>query len=230
MGVLLLVRHGQASFGAEDYDVLSEVGVTQSRRVGAALADRGHRPSVVLHGGMRRQRDTAAAMNEAAGWDAPLEVDLRWDEFGHLAVIAAYSALTDADRSRLDRREMDRRAFQQVFEMATARWASAAHDEDYEETYPQFLQRVRDGLTDAARRCGPGESAVVVTSGGALAAVCAMLVDVVDEPRHMSAVWQRFNAVLVNAAVTRVVVGSTGARLLSFNEHTHLDPDLVTYR
>jgi len=37
MGVVLLVRHGQASFGADDYDVLSETGIEQSRMLGRAL-------------------------------------------------------------------------------------------------------------------------------------------------------------------------------------------------
>ena len=30
--------------------------------------------------------------------------------------------------------------------------------------------------------------------------------------------------------VTRVLEGSTGRRLLSFNEHSHLPRELVTYR
>lgn len=50
-----------------------------------------------------------------------------------------------------------------------------------------------------------------------------------DAPAVTARLWQRFNAV-VNAAVTRVVVGSTGARLLTFNEHPHLTEDLPTYR
>jgi hypothetical protein len=42
-------------------------------------------------------------------------------------------------------------------------------------------------------------------------------------------VWKAFDDVIVNASVTRVVVGSSGRRLLSFNEHSHLPRDLVTY-
>ena len=38
---LLLVRHGQASFGAADYDQLSDRGVEQSRRLGQWLVDGG---------------------------------------------------------------------------------------------------------------------------------------------------------------------------------------------
>ena len=41
MGTLYLVRHGQASFGAEDYDQLSELGRRQSVRLGQYLRDKG---------------------------------------------------------------------------------------------------------------------------------------------------------------------------------------------
>ena len=71
MGRLLLVRHGQASFGAEDYDVLSETGWEQGRRLGARLARAGVRPTVLLRGAMHRHRETLEAMCDAAGWDQP---------------------------------------------------------------------------------------------------------------------------------------------------------------
>jgi broad specificity phosphatase PhoE len=235
MGLLLLVRHGQASFGADDYDVLSELGDTQGRRLGEYLRVLGLEPGVVLHGGMRRQRDTAQAMVEAGGFDVPLEVDPRWAEFDHLAVISAYAAvgesdLSVADRARLDQGDLDRREFQQVFEKATGRWVSESYDEEYAESFRDFSGRVRDALGHAARQAGTGQLAVVVTSGGAIAAACAMLTEVGEEPRRLSTMWQRLNAVMVNASVTRVVVGSSGARLLTFNEHAWLGSDLVTYR
>lgn len=228
MGLLLLVRHGQASFGAEDYDVLSGTGFDQSRRLGELLAAQGLAPSVVLHGAMRRQRDTAQAMADAAGWGVALETDQRWDEFAHLGVIAAYAATDGAREIQMKGGELDRRSFQSVFELATARWASAQHDDEYDETYAAFIERVRDGLEHAAGLCGPGSNAVVVTSGGAIAAACAALM--AADPASLPMVWQRLNAVLVNSSVTRVLMGSTGPRLLTFNEHAHLAPDLVTYR
>ena len=61
MGVVLLVRHGQASFGAADYDVLSETGAEQSRVLGRALAAQRVAPTTVFHGRMKRQADTGAA-------------------------------------------------------------------------------------------------------------------------------------------------------------------------
>ena len=75
MGVVLLVRHGQASFGADDYDVLSETGWEQSRLLGAWLADRKVVPDVIWRGDMRRHRETAEGMVAGGGWPTPVEVD-----------------------------------------------------------------------------------------------------------------------------------------------------------
>jgi broad specificity phosphatase PhoE len=218
MGVVLLVRHGQASFGADDYDVLSETGWAQGRLLGAWLAQRGVAPTAVVHGDMRRQRDTALAMAEGAGWDglAPV-VDPGWDEFDHVGLVAAYPDLpADLDLS-------DRRAFQRVFEEATAHW-TAGEPGDFTETYDDFESRVRGALSRATETAGSGETVVVVSSGGPIAVACSALVD--PDAR----LWQRFNTVIVNSSVTRVVVGSTGARLLTFNEHPHLEGDHLTYR
>ena len=217
MGLVLLVRHGQASFGADDYDVLSETGWAQGRLLGAWLAEREVTPTAVIHGGLRRQRDTALAMAEGAGWDVAAVVDLGWDEFDHVGMVAAYPDLPpDVDLT-------DQRGFQRVFEQATAHW-TAGEPGDFSETYADFEGRVVGALDRATGMAGPGGTVVVVTSGGPIAVACGALVD--PEAR----LWQRFNTVIVNSSVTRVVVGSTGARLLTFNEHPHLEGDHLTYR
>lgn len=217
MGLLLLVRHGQASFGADDYDVLSETGWEQGRQLGDRLREAKVAPDTVVRGGMRRHRETA----EAAGW-AGAEVDPGWDEFDHLSVVEAYPDLPPGD--------LDRREFQRVFELATARWSGGSFDAEYAEPWPAFRARVRASFAAAAGRAGQGQTAVVVSSGGPIAAVCADLVDPEADDATYARLWSRLNAVLVNSSVTRVVVGSTGARLLTYNEHPHLSGELVTYR
>lgn len=231
MGVLMLVRHGQASFGTDDYDVLSSLGVRQSRKVAEILSRYGVAPTSLIHGGMRRQRETAEQMlRGAATWELPLEPDERWRELDHLAVMAAYPTLTDEEREQLLRGGLELRAFHELYTKATARWASGAYDSDYAESFGEFIGRVRDAIGHASRQAGERCTAIVVTSGGPIAAACAMLTEVGEEPRSLAAAWTRLNAVVVNASVTRVVVGSTGARLLTFNEHAALDRNLVTYR
>jgi broad specificity phosphatase PhoE len=217
MGVLLLVRHGQASFGSDDYDVLSDAGWEQARRLGGWLRERGAAPDAVLRGSMRRHRETA----EAAGWpDARTEPG--WDEFDHLSVVAAYPELPPG--------ELDRREFQRVFELATARWSGGTDDSAYAEPWPAFRARVRASFAAAVGGTGPGATTVVISSGGPIAAVCADLADPGADDATYARLWSRLNTVLVNASVTRVVIGSTGARMLTFNEHSHLSADLVTYR
>ncbi len=223
MGVVLLVRHGQASFGADDYDVLSETGWEQARLLGAWLAERGLAPTALVTGGMRRHRETAEAVAAAAGWEHEVRVDLGWDEFDHLGVVAAYPDRPEGD--------LDRREFQRVFELATRRWTAGEYDADYPESWSGFVRRVRDALDRACARAGPGGAVVVVSSGGPIAVACAALVDPDgDDPATYARLWSRFNTVVVNSSVTRVVVGSTGARLLTFNEHPHLEGESLTYR
>lgn len=210
MGQLLLVRHGQASWGAADYDVLSDVGERQAEVVGGAIADLS--PDVVVHGSMLRQRRTAEIAVAAAGWQVAPTLDERWDEMDHLAVLAAQPKDFDG--------EPDRQQFQAWFEAATTRWTSGDHDDDYDESFPAFRERVAAGLADLA----DAGTAVVVTSGGPISAVTADLLGA-GLPTYA-----RIAPVVVNASLTRVVSGRRGLTLVSFNEHQHLPADLLTYR
>ena len=226
MGMVLLVRHGQASFDADDYDVLSEIGVAQSTRLGAWLAEGGVQPTALLHGAMRRQRETATEMVEGAGWSVSPELDEGWNEFDHLAVVArGFDALgTDASGSTT---EMDRRTFQRAFEHATARWSGGEHDHEYDESWPAFVGRATGALD---RVCGRDGVTVVVSSGGPIAVACATLVDSDASGTELPRLWNAFNTVCTNTGLTRVITGSTGRRMLTFNEHSHLARDQVTYR
>ncbi len=172
-------------------------------------------PAAVLHGAMRRQRDTATAMIDAAGWSLTPELDEGWNEFDHIGVI-----------SRSPAELTDRRAFQRAFVEATARWSGGEHDEEYDETWTAFVARGRSALDRASARDG----VIVVSSGGPIAVACAALVDPDASAGELPRLWNSFNTVSANTGVTRVVLGSTGRRMLTFNEHTHLPRDLVTYR
>lgn len=223
MGVVLLVRHGQASFGADDYDVLSPVGWEQGRLLGAWLAEHGVAPTALVRGGMRRHRETLEAVVSGAGWeDAPeVLVDDAWDEFDHLGIVASHPEVGTALG--------DRKAFQRVFEEATARWT--AGEGEYDEPWTGFVARVRGALDRVAALAGSGRTVVVVTSGGVIGVLAAYLADPADgDPAALARRWARLNAVTVNSSVTRLVVGSTGARVLTFNEHAHLEDEHLTYR
>ncbi|MCW2737395.1 histidine phosphatase family protein [Nocardioides sp.] len=222
MSSILLVRHGQASFGAADYDNLSPTGHEQSRVLGAALAARGVTADVVVAGEMKRHAQTAAAVLDGSGWDAGVDVDAGWNEFDHLQVLAVHDQPTTAEG------ESEKAAFQRWFEEATLRWTSGESDESYDESFTAFTSRVEAALArlvDALPRRG---TAVVLTSGGPIAWATASLL--AGDTRARTDLWLRLNPVSVNTGVSTVVCGASGTTLVTFNAHDHLSPDLITYR
>ena len=119
-----------------------------------------------------------------------------------------------------------KREFQVWFEAATDRWTAGRHDHEYSESFAAFGDRVLGALDGLARTLDAGGTAVVVTSGGPIARITAELLG------GGADLHRRIAPVVVNASVTKIVVGQRGATLVSFNEHSHLevDPGLVTYR
>ncbi|WP_210504113.1 histidine phosphatase family protein [Nocardioides xinjiangensis] len=222
MSRILLVRHGQASFGAADYDDLSPTGHEQSRVLGAALAARGVRADVVVAGEMRRHGQTAAGVLEGAGWASDVEVDPGWNEFDHLQVLSVHDSPSTVDG------ESERAAFQRWFEEATLRWTSGEHDDAYDESFAAFTARVAAAMDRLVAALPPRGTAVVLSSGGPVAWVAAALL--ADSSPARTDLWLRLNPVSVNTGTSTVVRGSRGTTLVSFNAHDHLSPDLLTYR
>ena len=219
MSVVLLVRHGQASFGAEDYDQLSPLGSEQARLLGSSLAARGVRPEVVVRGSMKRHRQTAAAAVAGAGWDNDVVEDAAWDEFDHRTTLTG--TIPSEGLAGLSYDEQVRRV-----ETSIDRWASGKHDDDYRDSFPTFQARVSEAMSRLLAALGPKETAVVFTSGGPVSWAAASLVD------GGVPAWARLSRVVVNSSVTKVVNGRRGTSLVSFNDHSHLEPgpDLITYR
>jgi broad specificity phosphatase PhoE len=224
MPSVLLIRHGQASFGATDYDVLSDLGERQATAVHAEIGRRGVVGTRLVAGGHRRQRDTALPWTGRA---SELEMDGRWNEYDSADVLGAHSP-GDASLERpvgASGETLDTREFQTFLDAALLAWIDAGADSTAREPWPAFQGRCRSALTTLLDGLGAGETALAFTSGGVISALAARLLGLPD--RAMVA----FNHVVVNAAITKVVSGRRGVSLISFNEHGHLEHDhLVTYR
>jgi broad specificity phosphatase PhoE len=218
VGVILLVRHGQASWGAADYDELSALGHEQGRLLGRAFAVRGVTPTRVISGAMKRHRQTARAAVEGAGWPGEPEVDNGWNEFDHVQMLQVHGG-PEGEEGQLTRQQFDA-----WFDAATERWTAGGHDDDYDEPFHVFRARVESALRRTSASSGSGDVALVLSSGGPISWVTASLLGGgVD-------MWMRLNPVMINTSVTKVVVGRTGTTLVSVNDHSHLEPADVTYR
>ncbi|MDX2356395.1 histidine phosphatase family protein [Dietzia sp. PP-33] len=221
MGAIHLVRHGQASFGSGDYDRLSETGHLQARLTGQDMAARGLRPDVVVHGGLRRQRETAEGLLEGlrdgAGWDCPVECDDRWAEYDADEVLtAARVAGVTADHGTLDSAgssDEAKQEFQRQLDAALGHWAGL-------EAFQDYVTTTNSAIADAAARSGSGRTTVVVSSAGTISlAVAELLAD----PEGVVGLWSRLQRVTVNTGVARVVVGRGGMTCIAVNEHQHLE-------
>jgi broad specificity phosphatase PhoE len=228
MPAVLLVRHAQASFGGPDYDVLSDVGTVQAGVLGGRLAPL--ELSRVIHGTMQRQRHTAELALQTRSDDVEVLEDRCWDEYDHEALLDAALAAPDARQAfelALERSADPARVFQDTLEGALARWCAGTHDRDYRETFAQFRARAARGLRHVLDGLGRSETAVVVTSGGVISALCADFLGL-DHRR-----WAALNRVMVNTGMTKIVHGRRGSNLVAVNDHAHLehqDPSLLTYR
>ncbi|MCW2607107.1 MAG: hypothetical protein JWO60_1800, partial [Frankiales bacterium] len=213
VSLLLLVRHGQASFGAADYDVLSPRGEQQATLLGRRLAPLAGTVQRVVTGTLRRQRDTARHLAAAAGLDLPVETDPGWDEYDVVDVLSGVPAQDVTDS----------RAFQLLLDEALLVWASGAADDAYRESWPVFSGRVSGALQRALD--APGTT-LVVASAGSIGVAAAELLQL------PAPAFTRLARVQVNTGLTKVVTGRQGSSLVSLNDHAHLEvePGLVTYR
>jgi broad specificity phosphatase PhoE len=236
VGVIYLLRHGQASFGTDDYDQLSDLGRKQAELLGRELRTRGLTIDVAVSGTMRRQRDTAmltlAAAGVDVGADVEMDVDGRWNEYDYTDIIARYADSTEiiaapARRAGAAVTEVaSPRVFQALLDVGLAGWISA-HGHTGPGSWPAFAGAVGDALDGLVRGLTSGSTAAVFTSAGPITAVCAHLLRL--SPDGCVAL----NRVMVNASITKIVSGRSGTSLVSINEHGHLEAagrECVTYR
>lgn len=213
MGTIYLVRHGQASFGSQDYDRLSGLGAEQSKVVGDELRRRGVEFTQVQCGSMARQRDTAVA----AGFD-PHE-DPRWNEYDFLDVLRGHASSAPT--------QTDPRGFQAALDDALLAWVAAAEGSSCGESWTAFATRVNAALDETVSVLGKGESVLVFTSGGVIGAIAARLIG--DQPGRFTAL----HRVTCNGGITKLITGRSGVTLVAFNEHSHFEGEarhLLTYR
>ncbi|MDH1263636.1 phosphoglycerate mutase family protein [Pseudomonas sp. GD03944] len=236
MGSIYLIRHGQASFGADDYDVLSPVGVRQAEVLGSHLAQLGLQFDRCVSGELRRQQHTATAalaQLEAAGVGIPaLQVDAAFNEFDADAVIRALlpDLLPEEPEALhvLRNAAQNRAEFQRLFARLIGRWISGEQDKEGLQSWQGFVEQVRGGLDRLLADAGNKDSIAVFTSGGTITALLHLITGV-PPANAFELNWQ-----IVNTSLSCLKFRGSQVSLASFNSHVHLQllkaPELITYR
>lgn len=223
MGVIYLIRHGQAANMSSSPDSpLTDLGQQQADIVAAELARRGLGGARCLHGAMKRQRQTGDAIARALGTGPAL--DARWDEYDYKEIVGNSRMRRLASVSTV--KSLAKGDTQSVLEDGLAQWASADASGEYAETFTKFQQRVLAAMADVAKLSG---DTVVATSAGVIGMIVA------DLWEGGVSNWLTAQRVVINSSITSVVNGKRGLSLLTFNDHAHLigaggNRDLVTHR
>lgn len=227
MAEVIVVRHGQAAFGTDDYDRLTEVGWEQSRLLGEHFASAEQHFDAVFTGTMRRHRETLAGIRDVlaqADIVTPDAVELAGlNEYDFHSLLDAYIALNGDihEGGKLDL--SDSRMFYRILRLALMAWS---RDElmNTAEPWREFEERVRGTL--AAMSAVKGR-VLVVTSGGPISAILREVFKLDVETMVNT------NLQAKNTGVTRYFTRGTNFSLNMFNAVPHLESlghrHLITY-
>jgi broad specificity phosphatase PhoE len=237
MSVLYLIRHGQASFGSENYDRLSPMGRQQAFILGEHLFEALVVPDAVYSGSMVRQKDTekeVRACYRKHGRVLPEAAVLSGlDEFDSSAVILSQLPGMQAEdpsiQEHLPRMYESRESFKRVFEGAMLRWVSGRFDNGRVQTWSDFCARVAGSLKRIMEEQGRGKVILAFTSGGPIAAAMQHVLSLSPEAAI------RLNWQVINASYTKFMYNDKRITLAGFNCSSHLDLHadrlrLVSYR
>jgi broad specificity phosphatase PhoE len=216
MREIWLIRHAQASFGAANYDKLSDLGHRQADWTGAHIRDLDPPVERIVTGGLVRQIETATEIAAALNAPPAPEVHPGFAEYNAEAVLRAF--LADRPHPPAE----DRRAHFRALSAGIAAWQTG--EIDGAESWAAFTARVANAMRAAEPEQGV---TLVVSSGGVIAqAVNAVL-------QAPGATMVRLHMQMKNAGMTRLIVGGTGLFLNTFNQSPHLEgparPGALTY-
>ena len=212
MGTLYLVRHGQASFGADDYDQLSPLGLQQAQRLGAHWLAHGQRFDTVLMGTLRRHAQTLDGIAQGLpGLPAP-QVLPSLDEYDSLALIRA---IHTEPLQKPNTPELYRHHFRLLCD-AIAQWMAGVISPQGMPSWEDFSLGVRRVL-DQVRRDHADQNVLLVSSGGPISTAVGEVLGTAPE------VTIALNMRIRNSAVTEFSVSPKRLMLQTFNSLAHLD-------
>ncbi|MDP2221179.1 MAG: histidine phosphatase family protein [Hydrogenophaga sp.] len=222
MGTLYLVRHGQASFGADDYDQLSPLGQRQSLQLGRYWAERGLRFDAVITGTLRRHAQTWAGIAEGAGLD---NEPLAWPGLNEYDSQAVIHTVHPHPLQKPDTPELYRHHFRLLRDGLT-QWMAGTVSPQGMPSYNDFVQGITSAL-DHVRAHHPDHKVLIVSSGGPIATAVGHVLGQSPEGTI------ELNMRIRNSAVTEFQFNPKRHTLLTYNTLPHLDApgfvDWVTY-
>lgn len=231
MTTIYLIRHGQASFGAESYDQLSPNGELQAKLLGQYFDQILKETPYVVAGSMQRHQQTAQLALAECFPEAEIQTDNAWNEFNHQQVFAKYEPRFNEPhllKQDVAKEENPRAYLAKIFEGAIERWTDGDYHHEYDESWPHFKNRVETALQNLCNELAKTKPryAVVFTSGGVISVAAGKLLEL-NANRTFALNWA-----IANTSMTTLRLVGNEAQLLSLNEHHFIkaeDSKLLTW-
>ncbi len=225
MGTLYLVRHGQASFGAADYDQLSALGARQCQALGVYFAERGITIEAVLRGTLRRHAQSMEAFAQGYGaGPAALPAHLDWPGLNEYDSEALIRSVHPGPLAKPDSPEVYRAHFRLLRE-GMAAWMAGRTAPEGMPPYADWVAGITSAL-DHVRSAHSG-NVVVFSSGGPISTAVGHVLGTSAETTI------ELNLRIRNSSLTEFAFTPKRHMLVSYNHVPHLDrpdrADWVTY-
>lgn len=214
MSELFVVRHGQASFGAKNYDQLSALGTQQSVWLGEYFAARHTVFSHLWRGDLVRHQQTAQGIISGLSMPVVQSVMPDLNEFDFQGVARAYLKIRPQDALPANAAPAD---FYRLLKKAMLAWSQAElAPQDLSESWQAFHDRVAQVLTKVCQT-DTDKPMLLVTSGGVIAMMMCIVLGL-DAKQVVE-----LNLQIRNSSVSHFYFNQHSIRLSGFNHVTHLD-------
>jgi len=221
MGKIYLVRHGQASLGADNYDLLSSVGERQSKRLGEYFAETGVSFEAAYVGSLTRQQQTFDGLIVGMGCS-----DLQYSTQPALNEYDSASVIKTVHFGQIPSPSTPQ-GYKEFFRLLRTGLLSWMQGQTQPEGMPGFKE-FEFNLVLALQHIQENHSGdvLMVSSGGPIATLIAYLLGASDSGRI------ELNLRLRNSAFCELHYSLKRASVISFNSLSHLTPgyeDWITY-
>ncbi|MEM7257020.1 MAG: histidine phosphatase family protein [Pseudomonadota bacterium] len=227
MTTIYLIRHGQASIGTSNYDMLSANGRNQSRILGEHLARLNLSFDRIVSGTLKRQTDTAIIATGCS--EDELLQNPAFNEYQHSQIFDHYAAKLATDNNVIAAsfaKGHNEKLTYEVFAILMNAWAQDNDTHGALESWDDFTARIRQGLTDVITEANGAEHVAIFTSGGV---ICTILQMIIGFP--IDKIFE-INWGIYNAGISALKVHGTSLKLSYYNNITHLqlknDQSLIT--
>ncbi|WOB09912.1 histidine phosphatase family protein [Piscinibacter gummiphilus] len=212
MGTVYLVRHGQASFGADNYDQLSDLGMRQCVRLGEYFRNKGVKFDAALVGTLERQKQSLACIAE--GLQTPID-PLSWPGLNEYDSKAVVQAIHPEPLERPTTPELVREHFRLLRE-GLAAWIEGKTKPEGMISHADFVSGITSAL-DHVRATHYGKNVLVVSSGGPISTIVA---HTLGAPLNAMI---EINLRIRNSSVSELTFTPKRHSLVTYNTLPHLD-------